>query len=212
MFFYNFFQRARDPLSSYTHFIGACLSVIGIIVIMLRGGDGLCGLLVFAFCMLALYATSCSYHFVKASDEVIERVRKLDHAMIFVLISGSYTPLILKFMSPERIPLFLCIFWGITLLGIIIKVFWLHAPRWLYTSLYVLMGWGIVFDPSFFFAIPTGGIILLAAGGLMYTVGALCYALKKPNLPKGFGFHEIFHLFVIAGSFLHYIMLYNYTA
>jgi hemolysin III len=166
------------------------------------------GGIIFGFSLLALYSASSMYHYVKLPQPQLIRLRKLDHAMIYVLIAGTYTPVSLGFMTPRDATIFLAVIWGIALSGIIMKIFWLNAPRWLYTSLYLLMGWAIVFDWKAFGNVTMECLLLIAAGGISYTVGAVFYALKKPNTNSRFGFHEIFHLFVLVGSFLHFCAVY----
>lgn len=214
---YRKFMNARDPLSSFTHFIGACLAVFATLFLI-----GKCmyvevtteitiASIVFGLSMIALYSTSSIYHFVKVPSDILVRIRKLDHSMIYVLIAGTYTPLVIGFMEPKRAVVFMSAIWGVALLGIIIKVCWLNAPRWLYTSLYLLMGWAIVFDLNFLKHIPAGAIVLIALGGIMYSVGAGFYIAKKPNFSSLFGFHEIFHIFVILGTVFQFSAIYVYT-
>ncbi|MEG2053740.1 MAG: hemolysin III family protein, partial [Oscillospiraceae bacterium] len=132
------------------------------------------------------------------------RLRKLDHAMIYVLIAGTYTPIALCFMGKMHGIIFTIVIWSIALLGIVTKLLWFNAPRWLYTSLYLLMGWAIIFDIKVFNGMAAGCIALIAAGGISYSIGAICYICKKPNIGKWFGFHEIFHLFIMLGTLLHF--------
>jgi hemolysin III len=211
-------MNARDPLSSFTHFIGACLAVLATLFLIgkciyLEGTSGLtvASAVIFGLSMISLYSTSSIYHFVKVPSDVLVRIRKLDHSMIYVLIAGTYTPLVIGFMEPKRALLFMSVIWGVALLGIIIKVCWLHAPRWLYTSLYLLMGWAIVFDPNFLKRIPIGAVVLIALGGIMYSIGAGFYIAKKPNFSKLFGFHEIFHVFVILGTAFQFTAIFAYA-
>lgn len=217
MSIYKKFMNARDPLSSFTHFIGACMAAFATLFLI-----GKClyvevtteitiASIVFGLSMIALYSTSSIYHFVKVPSDILVRIRKLDHSMIYVLIAGTYTPLVIGFMEPKRAVIFMSAIWGVSLLGIIIKVCWLNAPRWLYTSLYLLMGWAIVFDLNFLKHIPAGAIVLIALGGIMYSVGAGFYIAKKPNFSSLFGFHEIFHIFVILGTVFQFSAIYVYT-
>nr|WP_315022472.1 hemolysin III family protein [uncultured Aminipila sp.] len=214
---YKKFMNARDPLSSFTHFIGACLAVFATLFLI-----GKClyvevtseitfASVIFGLSMIALYSTSSIYHFVKVPSDILVRIRKLDHSMIYVLIAGTYTPLVIGFMEPKRAVIFMSAIWGVALLGIIIKVCWLNAPRWLYTSLYLLMGWAIVFDFNFLKQIPIGAIVLISLGGIMYSIGAVFYIAKKPNFSSIFGFHEIFHIFVILGTVFQFSAIYVYT-
>ena len=207
----------RDYWSFYTHFAGAILSLVAVLFLTIKpivGGvsslPNLLGALIFGVSLLALYSASAIYHYVKLPQNALVRLRKLDHAMIYVLIAGTYTPVTLGFMSPWDATIFLSVIWGIAVAGIVMKIFWLNAPRWLYTSLYLLMGWAIVFDWKAFDSVPTGCLAFIAAGGISYTIGAVVYAIKKPNLSKRFGFHEIFHVFVVVGSALHFSAVYFY--
>ncbi len=204
------FQRAKDPMSSYTHFLGAIFSVIatfGMLAVYRNGAytDGilLLSVVLFGFSLIALYTASCVYHFVSEPAALSIRLRKLDHAMIYVLIAGSYTPICAKFLTETSRNAFIAAIWGAAVLGIIVKVAWLNAPRWLYTGLYLVMGWALLFDFDSFARIPLPCLALIAAGGISYTVGAIIYIIKKPCLCKSFGFHEIFHLLIMLGSAFH---------
>ena len=133
--------------------------------------------------------------------------------MIFVLIAGSYTPVCLINLRGKTGWTLLALVWAFALGGIILKAIWINAPRWLSTAIYVIMGWLIVF--AFYpleKAVPIGGIVLLAGGGIIYTLGAVIYAVKWPKLNfKMFGFHEIFHLFVMAGTAMHTAFMFAYV-
>ena len=166
---------------------------------------------VFCLSLIALYSASSVYHFSGRGEAVLQRLKKLDHSMIYVLIAGSYTPIILKFMPAPRSYVFLGVIWLIALTGIAIKLLWIDAPRLIGTALYLALGWAIAFDFGVVLSMPAPAIALLAAGGLSYTVGGVIYIAKKPNLGKMIGFHELFHLFVIVGSVCHYLMVFLYV-
>ncbi|QIB69543.1 hemolysin III family protein [Aminipila butyrica] len=215
---YKQFMNARDPLSSFTHFIGACMAVGATLLLIgkclyLEGTHPMTivSAVIFGLSMIALYSTSSIYHFVKVPAPILVRIRKLDHSMIYVLIAGTYTPIVIGFMDLKRAAVFMGAIWLVALVGILIKVCSLHAPRWLYTSLYLLMGWAIVFDLDFLRQIPLEAILLIAVGGVMYSIGAGFYIAKKPNFSKAFGFHEIFHIFVILGTVFQYSAIYLYA-
>ncbi|MCI8648867.1 MAG: hemolysin III family protein [Anaerotruncus sp.] len=215
----KFFQMARDPISSYTHFLGAALSLLGMAVmsvqLLLDANANLTTVissLLFCLSLIALYSASGIYHFSRASAKVIAILRKLDHAMIYVLIAGSYTPLLLRLLPTPNNWLFTGGIWAAALLGITIKLCWMNAPRWLGTSLYILMGWAILIDLSALGALPAAAITLLAGGGVLYTIGGVIYMCKLPNFSPSFGFHELFHIFVLAGSLCHYLMVLFYIA
>ncbi|MFI3169765.1 MAG: hemolysin III family protein [Faecalibacterium sp.] len=204
------FHQAKDPMSSYTHFLGALLSVLATLIMLSiyrhsGHSDSIIHLsiLLFGFSLVALYSASCIYHFVVGPDALSIRLRKLDHAMIYVLIAGTYTPICAKFLSGSARTTFIAAIWGAALLGIVIKVAWLNAPRWLYTSLYLIMGWALLFDFDSFRVIPLPCLALIACGGISYTIGAIIYIAQKPDICKNFGFHEIFHVLIMIGSAFH---------
>ena len=203
------FLKAREPFSCYSHFVGAVLSAVGLFALLVRllVQPDISGQLAGA----AVYSASSAYHFSGRGEAVVRRLKKLDHSMIYVLIAGSYTPIILKFMPAPRCFVFLVVIWLIALTGIAVKLLWIDAPRLIGTALYLALGWAIAFDFGVVLSMPSPAVELLAAGGLSYTVGGIIYILKKPNFSRLIGFHELFHLFVIAGSVCHYLMVMLYV-
>ena len=165
-------------------------------------------MLLFGLSLIALYSASAVYHYARAGEQVLRVLKKLDHSMIYVLIAGSYTPIVLKYMQAPGAYLFLMVIWGIALFGIAVKLVWIDAPRFLGTILYLLMGWAVIFRFDVVLSMPAPAITLLAIGGLSYTIGGVIYILKKPNLSQVLGFHELFHLFVLAGSVAHYLVVF----
>lgn len=209
------FLNARDPLSSYTHFIGLVLSMVGTIIMVVKilmghFHDAQIMGLVFCLSLAGLYGASSLYHFSNGTPALIKKLRKLDHSMIYVLIAGSYTPLLYAILPAPKNIVLVCAIWSIALAGIVMKLLWINAPRKLSAALYILMGWFIAIDFPALGSLPFGAVFLLAAGGLLYTVGGVIYAIKKPNISEMFGFHEIFHIFVILGSLCHYLMVLLY--
>ncbi len=169
--------------------------------------------LVFGISMIMLYSTSTIYHFIDKSKKKAKLVlRKLDHIMIFVFVAGSYTPMCLLVLSKDVGYKLLALVWSITIIGTFIKLFWITAPNWVSSILYIGMGWMAVSVLSpLVDNLPAGGMFWLILGGLFYTIGGVIYGFKKPNFNnKYFGFHELFHIFVLAGSFCHYVMMYFY--
>ncbi len=212
--------RAREPISCYTHLAGAILSVIGTAVLVLSwlfDSDphpiAIGSAIVFGLSLISLYCASAGYHYCPAGEKQIKVLRKLDHAMIYVLIAGSYTPMILSFMDAPKSYVMTGVMWGIALIGIAIKLCWFGAPRWLSTLLYILMGWAVMLFPgSVLSRMPKTGLILLVVGGISYTVGAIIYIFKWPNFfRRWFGFHELFHIFVLIGSLAHFLMVLFYV-
>ncbi|MCA1933422.1 MAG: hemolysin III family protein [Calditerrivibrio sp.] len=164
-------------------------------------------LFIFGISVALLYISSGLYHLVPKKSELKYLFKRLDHIMIFVLISGSYTPFCLIVIKGGIGWSMFVSLWIITILGIFFKIFWIHAPRLLYTSIYLIMGWvGVVAIYPLYTKLNLMGISWLISGGILYTVGAIVYALKKPDpFPKIFGFHEIWHIFVILGTTSHFV-------
>lgn len=204
-------RRLKDPVSALTHLAGALLSVVALAVLVQRGVSRgtpwhIVSYAVFGASLILLYTASTVYHAVHASPRVTLALRKLDHMMIFLLIAGTYTPFCLVALRGPWGWSLLGVIWGCAVIGMAVKLFWMGAPRWLSTSFYVLMGWAVVVAAyPLARAVGTGSLSWLAAGGLLYTAGAVCYASKWPNpWPGRFGFHETWHLFVMAGSAAHF--------
>mgnify|MGYP001274123153 FL=1 len=193
----------REPFNTYSHLAGVLFALAGTLALVLvSGGDipKLVGALVFGLTMLLMYTSSSLYHALKVPEKVLLALRKLDHAAIFLFIAGSYTPLLITALDAKLRPWALGVVWGLAVLGVALKVITLNAPRWLYTLSYLGLGWLAVFlVPKF--DLPASSLVLIAVGGLAYSVGAVVYAIKKPNpLPGIMGFHGLWHLFVLVGS------------
>ncbi len=169
--------------------------------------------LIFIISMILLYGASTSYHTFDINSKVNHALKVLDHTMIYVLIAGSYTPVCL-IVLPKKTGLFLLtLVWGLSFVGIIFKILWVTCPKWLGSSIYILLGWSCLtaFVPIYL-NMSTFSFIMLVTGGVIYTIGGVIYALKKPEYDKrhpNFGMHEIFHLFVMGGSLFHYIAMYS---
>lgn len=208
----------RSMTSGILHYIGMVLAVLGTVLLLVQavqtGADHwkIISLCVYGISMISLYAASGTYHIFYVSDRVHRVLRKLDHCMIFFLIAGSYTPLCLVALrGVAGWVLFGCV-WGFSLFGMVLKMFWIDAPRWVSSLVYVLVGWMALFAiVPLAKVMPGKGLFWLFAGGALYSVGAVIYALKKLEIPnRYFGNHELFHLFVLAGSLCHFIMMYLY--
>ena len=173
-------------------------------------------MLIFMLSMVLLYGASATYHSVNLSGRPLRIFRKLDHMIIFVLIAGSYTPVCLIVLGGKQGYTLLTIVWSIAAAGMLIKAFWITCPKWFSSVLYIAMGWVCLFVfGQLLDTLPLPAFLWLLAGGIIYTVGGVIYALKLPIFNAkhaGFGSHEIFHLFVMAGSVCHFIFMYNYVA
>ena len=208
----------REPINALTHFAGILLSLVGLVLLLvLSEGEPwrTASFAVYGSSLVLLYTASTLLHGLKVSPPKERMLRTLDHAAIFVLIAGSYTPITLVTLQRDSAAWGWALFgivWGVAALGVVFKLFWLEAPRWLSTGLYLAMGWMAVFAiQPVSRSLPPGGLFWLALGGFFYSVGAVVYALKKPNLRPGFGYHEIWHLFVLAGSASHFMMMLLYV-
>lgn len=215
----KFYNKYRDPMSTLTHLIGLILSVIGTIFLFFHifrsnyvNTLTVISVLAFGFGLICLYFASTTYHAYQGDEATLKRLKKLDHAMIFFLIAGSYTPFCLLSLSGTLRIIILTVIWVIAILGVLMMIFWIDMPRWLNLVLYIGMGWVAVFAlKPLYESLSLPGFLLLLIGGIMYTVGGIIYGLKKPNFSKEFGFHEIFHVFVMLGSLCHYLVIYNYV-
>ena len=162
---------------------------------------------VFTVTAALLFGTSAVYHRGTWSPRVQRVLKRLDHSNIFLIIAGSYTPFAALLLSPGRARTLLLIVWLGALAGVIFRVFWVGAPRWLYTPVYIALGWvAVIYLPDFLRAGGVALLTLIIVGGLLYTVGGVVYALKRPNpSPRWFGFHEVFHAFTVAAFAVHYV-------
>ncbi len=209
--------KIKDPFSALSHLIGAIMSVIGSIILVynaIQGGSiwHVLSFVIYGISLISLYTASTVYHWLPLSDEDGLIYRKIDHMMIYVLIAGTYTPICLvSLRGPWGWSLLIGI-WALAIGGIILKSISMNIPRWISTAIYVIMGWLVVI--AFYplkNAVSLAGIGWLIGGGIFYTVGAIFYAKKWPEFNcKWFGFHELFHLFVMAGSACHFWLMYKY--
>lgn len=207
----------REPVNSLTHGIGALLAVVGLVLLLreaiLRGSvSQIIAFSMFGLSMVLLYTASSLYHALPVKEKTLELFRKLDHSMIYVLIAGTYTPICLLVLEGSwKWGLFTTI-WSLAIIGIIKKMLWMNAPRWLSTLFYLGMGWlAVIIFPTLMDKLPMAFMIWIGVGGFAYTFGAIIYGLKKPNpIPEWFGHHEIWHLFVLAGTASHFWAIYEY--
>ena len=188
----------------------------GIVLLVLAGMNGadkveLISLSVFVFSMVALYSASCLYHCINTGEKGRLFLRQLDHSMIFVLIAGTYTPVCTSILGGTMGWTLLAVIWTLAILGVIMTLCWLNAPRTVTTLFYVGMGWvALMVVKSLFVVLTPAAFLWMIAGGVVYTIGGVLYALKWPlKNHKSFGSHEIFHIFVMLGSVCFYMMMWT---
>ena len=210
----------RDPGSAITHFIGMMMAITAATPLMVKASStsnpvAFIAMAVFIGSMVALYGASAIYHSVTVKDNILKVFRKLDHMMIFVLIAGSYTPVCLIVLDHQIGYTLLSVVWGIAVAGMLVKAFWITCPKWFSSILYIAMGWVcLAVFGTLWNTLSLSAFLWLLAGGIVYTVGGIIYALKLPifnSKHKNFGSHEVFHLFVMGGSICHFIFMYLYV-
>ncbi len=213
------YRLLREPVNSLTHLVGALLAVAGLVVlVVLSRGDPwrVVTFTVYGTSLVLSFSASALLHGLHVGQRGQRVLRTLDHAAIFLLIAGTYTPvtlITLRAYDPAWAWSLFAVVWLLALAGVLFKLFWLGAPRWLSTGIYLLLGWLVMIAiVPLVRALPPGGLAWLAVGGLFYSVGAVIYATRKPDLmPKVFGYHELWHLFVLAGSASHFVMMLLYV-
>ncbi len=206
--------RVREPVNGFTHAVGAVLAIGALIALVVPSASSgktqhVIAFAIYGASLFLLYTSSALYHLLPAGDRLVTTLRRVDHMMIYVLIAGTYTPICLIALRGAWGTTILAIVWTMACAGMVFSGFRIDAPRWLSTSLYVLMGWtAVVAVVPLVRALTIEGLLWLFAGGMFYTGGAVMYSMKKPNpFPGTFGFHEIWHLCVLAGSACHYMVM-----
>ena len=203
-------SKFREPVSGFTHLGGAIISAGGLVALLLVGWHGIekiISLIVYGISLVSLFAASATYHLAKVKPATQQLLRKIDHSAIYLLIAGTYTPFCVNAFSGFFRWGLLAVVWSIALIGILVKVFWINAPRWLNVVVYVLMGWlGVSAIGQVTAALNPFALAWLVAGGIIYTLGAVVYATKMFNFAPGkFGFHEVWHIFVLLGALAHFV-------
>ena len=214
-------QHIKEPGSAITHFIGMLMAIFAAVPLLIKAANEpgkiyIVSLAIYAASLILLYAASTTYHTFDISKKANTILKKIDHMMISVLIAGSYTPICLIVLKGKTGIILLSIVWGIALIGILIKAFWVYCPKWVSSVLYIGMGWTCVLAfTQILNNMSPAAFGWLLAGGIIYTVGGVIYALKVPifnSRHKNFGSHEIFHLFVMGGSACHFILMYCFIS
>lgn len=207
----------REPVNGLTHYFAALAALAGLVVLLVISRDDPLkqrSLLIYGSSLVLMFLASASYHMLSTKTSVTQFLRKLDHTAIYLLIAGTYTPLAFNRFSGIYRWGMLDAIWAIALAGVITKMVMIKGPRWLSPVIYVIMGWLCLFArQEILRVLPPGALFWLVMGGVLFTLGAVVYATKIFNLKPGvFGFHEMWHIFVILGCICHYILIAVYVA
>jgi hemolysin III len=208
--------RFREPVNGFTHLAGAVLAIIGLIWLISMTHDQptkMLSLIVYGVSLTLIYVSSATFHLAKGSERTLLWLRRLDHAAIHVGIAGAYTPFCYNLLTSDSRWIMLGLIWALAVGGVVYKLCFLQSGGATSILFYLAMGWlGLVLLPSGLALLPIEAVALLLGGGVVYTVGAIIFGLGKPNLHPQFGHHELWHLFVLSGSALHFIVIARYIA
>jgi hemolysin III len=205
-------QKLREPVNSLTHWGGALLALIGLIALLIVGWTHgapakIISLAIYGTSLIFMFSASATYHMVRVKEKALEIFRKVDHSAIYVLIAGTYTPFCVNAFTGFWKWGILIIIWSLAVIGIVVKIFYIRAPRWLNAGIYIVMGWLSLATAGQMLAhLPAWVLTWLIIGGVTYTLGAVVYMTKIFNFkPNVFGFHEVWHIFVLLAAIFHYI-------
>jgi hemolysin III len=209
-------NKFREPVSGLTHLAAALTAALGLVILLVVGKGQVTkeiSFMIYGVCLIVMFSASAIYHLVFKGARVTGILRKVDHSAIYLLIAGTYTPICLSFFDGFWRWGMLSIIWAMAFIGVVVKVFVINAPRWVTTGIYLIMGWfSVIAVSEIYRTMPSGAIFWLVVGGIFFTIGAVIYVIKKPNPRPGiFGFHEIWHIFVILGCLSHYILVAAYV-
>lgn len=204
--------KMKEPVNTLTHFVTFLAAIVGLVFLVNMAQGNVAKVVImtiYGVSVILLFGASSLYHWLKVSPKIELWLRKLDHIAIYILIAGSYTPVFYYGLTGGWRWNMLASVWTLALIGIVMKLFFIHIPRSVYTGFYVTLGWiALVPFVQLIEHLPIGALIMMVAGGVAYTIGAVIYATKKFDLfPNKFGFHEIFHLFISAGGVTHFLMM-----
>ncbi len=210
-------MKLKEPLAGALHFAGAVLSVPALAVLIFVGRDSawkVASFSIYGASLFFLFFFGALYHWLpQSAGGKYQIFRKLDHLAIYLLIAGTYTPFCLNTLRGPWGWMVLGAVWGMAVTGIIVQAFYIDAPRWFTTAVYILIGWVVlVVIKPLIENLPIAGIAWLAAGGIIYSIGGVIYTIKKPNPFKNFGYHELWHTMVLVAAACHYIAILFYVA
>jgi hemolysin III len=205
-----------ERFNTASHIVGACFALVGSGLLIAQAsvqGDPwkIVGVSIYGLSLITLFVCSALHHGIDGSPRVNEALRTLDYDSVFFLIAGSVTPMVLVLFRNVYGLAVLGGFWTIAVLGIVLRSVWRQVPKYVTNTLYIALGWMTVLLLGAAVAIPVGALILMAAGGVVYSIGFVIFVIEKPNpWPGVFGFHELWHLLVVVAAFIHYLLVYWY--
>ncbi len=207
--------KMKEPVNTWTHFIPFLAAIVGLIFLVKYSYENISTLItmtIYGVSMILLYGASTVYHWVRTTPKKELLLKKIDHCAIYLLIAGSYTPVFFYGLDGVWKWIMLPAVWVLALIGILLKLWLIHAPRYISTGFYLSLGWiAVIPFAQLIKNLPIEAIILMMIGGLLYTIGGIIYATKWFDFfPNRFGFHEIFHLFIASGSTVHFFMMFLY--
>ena len=203
-------KKLREPVNSLTHWGGTILAIAGLVALLIVGWSTpakIISLTIYGISLVAMFSASATYHMVRVKQKALEIFRKIDHSAIYLLIAGTYTPFCVNAFTGFWKWGMLSLIWSLAIIGITVKVFVIRAPRWLNAGIYIIMGWlSVVAAGQMLAALPAWVLTWLIIGGVVYTLGAIVYITKIFNFVPGiFGFHEVWHIFVLLAAAAHYV-------
>lgn len=204
------FKKLREPVNSLTHWGGAILALTGLVTLLIVGWSTpakIVSLTIYGISLIAMFSASATYHMVRVKEKALEIFRKIDHSAIYLLIAGTYTPFCVNAFSGFWKWGMLSLIWSLAFIGISVKIFVIRAPRWLNAGIYIIMGWlSVAAAGQMLAALPAWVFTWLIVGGVVYTLGAVVYITKIFNFVPGvFGFHEVWHIFVLVAAIAHFV-------
>ncbi len=208
--------RMQNPVRGFLHGSAAIASLVGLVVLTVQTSSDavrMWSMVIFGLSLVALYTTSSLYHSVPWREKWERRIQRVDHSMILVLVAGSWTPIAMNVLDGSWRIFTMSVVWGLALIGVGQKILFPRVPQWFTVALATTMGWFAVIPlPEIVQRLSRGAIVLLLVGGILYTIGMVIYATRWPRLfPRVFSSHEVFHVLVVAGSAVHFALVYNYV-
>lgn len=208
--------KMQNPIRGFLHGAAAAAAVVGLFVLLDRArgsGPAITGTLIFGGALLIMFTVSALYHSIPWGDQWKDRLQRVDHSMIFLVVAGTFTPIAIAALDGAWLVVGLSVIWAIALAGILLKALLPNVKTWLSLTLQMVMGWSLlVWIPAINTQLGTAAVVLIGIGGLCYSVGVIIFTTKRPRLfPRSFSYHELFHVLVITGSTLHFLVIFWYA-